>query len=91
MGCILFAIAFGITVKGVWNISFGIAVGILVNRSSFANTFSSKSVRKKKRKNMENSYDTASKINARSSMAELVLESLRTDIFIKNEKEGTEK
>ena len=29
-GCILFAIAFGITVKGVWNISFGIAVGILV-------------------------------------------------------------
>ena len=29
VGCILFAIAFGITVKGVWNISFGMAVGIL--------------------------------------------------------------
>lgn len=27
--CFLFGIAFGMTVKGVWNISFGIAVGIL--------------------------------------------------------------
>lgn len=35
---------------------------------------------------MRNSYDTAIKINARSSMAELVLEPLRTDIFIKNGK-----
>lgn len=37
---------------------------------------------------MGNSYDTASKINARSSMDELVLELLHTDIFIKNGKKA---